>query len=615
MSEIAELSDFFKYPQGLIPVELWEVDDVNNPCISTRTIFTGFFDSEEETYYIDSDRSSTINGTFFPQDNNYEMYFEIINGKQQIDQTNTCNITSVNYDDMPHPESISVHDQYLLAAYPHYQVVVKYDLRQGNNPLGEVVAGQWGRVKMGPNDSIAYLNLPSMVKWRDDGERFAVYSEGNMKSISFYKGDGTLLRNLQTTGGYPNYGLIPTRMRYHYQDGYAVDANLDDAGGQSFIEALTPKDRLDNVHQVTRLEYVSNGTHWAGTHDVEHDCLYVGMYYRDNDNVHSYKLWAFTPIYGSEEISLNGTPYLIHNFATLSHTSGDNIQRDLISDFAVVKKENSLLEFTNHLYLAYPLGTGFSTAYSQQQNYTAREYVYNYTTVGGGRGIPSVRVLGSRTINHQANQDNLYYGKHVRAEVELKGSKIYVVITSSAQSMSHRDPLVAALIAGIGTGAILGSYALLTQNLIVTFNSGVYYTTGLAKFLTGALAGASKFAAVLAVAGTIVLVAAAAAAIVYAIVSFINKKTYRETSIGLSMSTISGSIPNLTYTESSTAGLVGEVDWIPNSGQNTNNITMDKSESVDNLYAIQLDGSIRKGTWTSNSSTLVLKEVKDRLEP
>lgn len=310
----------------LRPANVWEV--TGSPCTGARTLKTIYFDGANNKFYTNSSKTTLYNGTFFPENNILSNYIVVINGEVQDSTNNVCPISGgIYYNDLPEPTAISVYGNDLIACYADKQIVVKYSTAVSTNPIGVIVAGELNRICINTNSPDHWLNAPCLVEWRDDGERFVVYSSGGFKSLKIFTKNGLYLNEGAITGYDGNNQwdyVIPS---------IPTDPITTPASTSSLVGMLGS----DNENLIWLLVGMTYSTKLS---DENYDTIFLNLWRKQSNSQNHFKLYAVTPMNASygQGLSLTANVATQTGYAFNQNPASPFSGDDVIRGIAVTKK-------------------------------------------------------------------------------------------------------------------------------------------------------------------------------------------------------------------------------------------------------------------------------------
>lgn len=584
------ISDFYNYPSSTLPMSVWKV--TGSPCTGTRTNVMVYYNAENNLFYADEEKTILLNGTFFDQDNTLGRYIIVEDGIPGDPINNVCPLTSViRWKDMGQPSCVDRYGNTILAAYANKHVVVKYTLSPGEtNPIGTIVAGTMNIMQRNRGEHATALNYPSLVKWREDGQRFAVFNSGNCKSIKVFDSNGNFLWSPSSSNYFGQ--IIDPEWDYNKDGDYATTPKK--TGG--LLSLMTPTttnvdDIKETIWAPSKLEYFSGTSTGEGYGEVVMLGLANKHYNSDTERfVSAYKMYS---IFGMWDGDLCWTA-LFNTFEVPisdQYTAGlFNIStkrkeiRDVIPDFTIMRKSTSSSTVTYDIAFVFPRawtksGDDKYRYYEQQEYKVAMNYgAISYTV--------SNRYVGSRRIY---NGGSGVYNKNVRASIARAGNNLYVYVRATDLSFwDYTDAMLEGAITGVGLGLIAWGAAEIISSTATVLGIGI----------------GIDVAATITIVGTavpIVWIAVAAVIIIAAIFTFFKKKPPKQYEYGSSrLSVTFGSTNSYSYaggTNSSTRRTLDQSRAIT--------IVHDISGGTQELLSITDDFSVYSGIYSTSSSDVL----------
>lgn len=592
-----KISDFYNYPSTTISMAVWKV--TGSPCTGTRTKVIVYYNAENNLFYENEDKTVLLNGTFFDQDNTLGRYVVVTNGVYGDPINNVCPIPGViRWKDMGQPTCVDRHGNTIIASYAAKHVVVKYTLSSGEtNPIGTVVAGTMNVMQRSRNEHSAALNYPSLVKWREDGTRFAVFSSGNCKSIKVFSSTGTFLWSPSSN----NYfgGIVDPEWDYDVENGYATTPKKS----SGLLSLLTPSStNPDSIKETiwapSKLEYFSGVSTGGGYGEV----VMLGVsnkHYNTGTQtfVSAYKIFS---VFGMWDGSLCWTTLFSNFEAPISdqYTPGlFNIStkrkevRDVIPDFCILRKSTSSFQVTYDVAFVFP--RAWTRSGDDRYRYYEQEEYKLIMDYGAQSYTSSSRYVDSRRIY---NGGNGIYNKNVRASIARAGNGLYVYVKATDASFwDYSDAIIEGSITGIGLGLIAWGAAEIIPSTATLFGIGI----------------GMEVAATVTILGTavpIVWIVVVAVIIIAAVITFFKKKPPKQYSFGTSKLTVSFSSTNTyTYTGGTNSSTRRSLDQ-----SRTVSFVHDLTGATQQVLSIQDDFSVYLGNYNSSSSdTLALVTPDD----
>lgn len=451
-------------PGASIPNNVWVVS--GSPCTGPRVATTLYQSTSDGKLYIDAGLTTLANVTFFTKDDTKGNYVIVINGVPQDPLNNSCPVTApLYYADMGNPADISVYDNWLLACYPDKGVVMKYDTSTGTNPVGTIVAGEMGKTDTGPYSPAKWLNMPMLVEWRNDGERFVVFSGGFYKTLKIFLANGTYANEgainfNDSEWDYNEPGTTPSTSRWETP-----------SSTSSIIGLMTMTEpTLANFWIPTAIEFRKR------LNNESFDVVFLSIWNKTIANHNRYKLYAITIL---QPRSAHGKSLT----ALVADSEGyADEAADLIRGFRVIKQTQTDLDNSRFL-VAIVSPRSWTKSGNDKYRYYELQKVdirINGTIGLSGFRIPSVYPSAmSDPTAHRINGDTRGVWKNnVKAEVNFSMGKLIVVVKSSSDSLWNM------IIRTVNTpivGLILGVIAL----QILTEVTLGWWTTELALTLFG----------------------------------------------------------------------------------------------------------------------------------
>lgn len=434
-------------------ITVWVV--TGSPCSGTRTSTNLYYKGADNKFYTDPARTILFTGTFFPSDNTINNYIIVVSGVAQDSINNSCPVSgTLRYDDMGTPSDISVFGTSLIAAYPDKGVILKYSTLSGTNPIGTIVAGELGKTALGPQSPGHWLNMPLLVEWRDDGDRFVVYSSGFYKTLKIFSKDGVYLAEGAVTG---------------YDDQWNYNTPGDPVNGRyqvptsstSLVGLLTATDAaLSNYWVPTALEY-STKPNIDG-----YDVIFMALWHKTASNENHFKLYATVPM-----------PYeYLQGFALTSNvitsTGYADGGADLIRGIQVIKKTTLTSKSARFKVAVVAPRTKSKAGNDKYRFYDLSEMEVNInsieSTIFPGTYIPQIspQTFNDKGFYRINNRTNGVWKNNVKAELNFTSGALVVIIKSTTDSFWN----ILLRTAGLPTaGAVIG-YVL----TLVNFGSATF---------------------------------------------------------------------------------------------------------------------------------------------
>lgn len=424
-----QASDFYGYPSIKKATEVWLADD-EDPCFGSLLPITLYQDASDGKYYYDFQLTDLFSGTIFETSNKDTNFIRYVDGVPQDSTENVCpTIPSViRWSEMGPPSDISKYGNLILAAYPEYHVIIKYDISTGTDPIGTIVAGEWYRERRNIYDNNQWLNQPTHVEWRDDGLAFVVFSGGGYKFFTYY--------NYHVPSGLSIFITVAGGESFDYQGQIDQGYTTKPPENGLLMDLLTP--RLSNDESANdRFFLVRKLQYNKGVYDNA-DVVTVGIYNKQNDGYNGFAIYAFV----RDPDSLLGE--YIQEQWVLYYTDlirdGDS---DIVRDFAVTKKTsgNSAIGET---FFQIAVVTPRSTAHGGSDRfryYGLHEVSYRLYKGTAGTGATNAYRLGnigttpstSRLVGHYRinSVNNNQYSSHVKADINYVNGYLYVTVMAA----------------------------------------------------------------------------------------------------------------------------------------------------------------------------------------
>jgi hypothetical protein len=398
-----------------------------NPCGSLRTATNLYFKAADGKYYTDSARTILANFHFFPTDSLVLGFKQIISGViQDYSTTYTQCVPSTNvyYQDMGTPADISIYGNNMLACYPNQHVVVKYNLSTGTNPTGVIVAGVLNNVCTGPSMP-TYLNTPMLVEWKDDGQKFVVYSGGPFKTLKIFSASGVFFR---TT----DFSNSPVDSEWAYNTpsgGDPLQYYITPSSTTSLVGLLTSfSTSLDNFWIPVSLNFASRNSSGDKCDDI-----FIGLWNKTNANINKFKIYAVS-MFNYTGSSSNSSTKLVYNNTGYVIPS----ETDLIRSFKIIKTTVVTSEIYKYkLAIVTPYAFNATGVNNKMRNYDLDTLNVEIAISNSTFSTPTITEESPvfyNSYNHNSGTA-LIWKNNLKSEINFYNNDLSVVIKSSSNSL------------------------------------------------------------------------------------------------------------------------------------------------------------------------------------